>query len=62
MPEPSPNQDKDTELILKFMLCAYVAPEMLIEEAILPGSQAKEAYRRIESAVLGDHKFYDWFT
>ena len=42
------------------MMCAYVAPEMLIDGE--KGEDAQEAYRRMESAVLSDPSFYHWFT
>ena len=44
------------------MLCAYVAPEMLIDVKIEPGSKAEEAYRRMDSAVLKNPAYYTTTT
>ena len=44
------------------MMCAYVAPEMLIEGKVLPRSKAEKAYKRMESAVLKSRDFYKTVT
>ena len=61
MPDPpAKNRIMDTKHILRFMMCAYIAPEMLIEGRVQPGpgSLTGEAYKRMESAVLSHPNFY----